>query len=191
MLIADLGSDRVWLYEIDHKTRTAEQAGNIVLPPGSGPRHIVFCPDTPSIIYVICELGLCIYTVRLCGDSGIILDVQNCMPENFTGIAGSAAIKVDLASMRVYASTRVYNMSPGEDCITSYSIDPSDYTLKGPAFFQQVAPEPRDIAIVDDHLLAACQSGGRLMSFEIDRRNGIPSRCVSTLEIPGVCCICE
>ena len=190
MLAVDLGCDKVRLYEIDRPSATAQQVGEVCLPPGSGPRHLAFCPGAPDIAYVVCELGLCVYTMWLQGNAGEITGSRPCVPAGFKGVAGAAAIRADAVGMRVYASTRAYNGVTGEDCVACYAIDPATRELGEPCFFHGVAAEPRDIAVINGYLIAACQSGGRLMSFEIDQATGNATRCAGTLEIPGACCVC-
>ena len=92
--------------------------------------------------------------------------------------------------MYAYTSTRAYNRIAGEDCIARYTIDPASFALDNPHFFYGVAAEPRDIALTTGFAIIACKTGGRLLSFEIDRNSGDLVQCMGKLEIPGVSCVC-
>ncbi len=184
----DLGCDVIRCYRTEKDHIVSE--GIIELPKGSGPRHLLFSPVSPDLIYVICELALCVYTVRLSGTKGEIIGKQPCMPESFIGSACSAAVKSNKTGTMIYASTRAYNGIPGEDCVAVYDVKKPQLTLKEPFFFREIANEPRDIAVIDGFLLVACQSGGKLMCFKTDNKTGIPVCCTGTVDIPGACCIC-
>ena len=57
LYVCDLGTDRIWIYDWEPghgvKLPCAEK---LVLPPGSGPRHLVFCPSG-NILYAANELN--------------------------------------------------------------------------------------------------------------------------------------
>ncbi len=190
MLCVDLGSDKVRIYDIDGETGKAAGTGGIIFPPGSGPRHLAFHPYRPELLYAVCELGMCVYTVRLCGTEGTILDQKPCAPEHFRGAGAAAAVKTDAEGRFLYTSLRAYNGRSEEDCVACFRLDPATGIPENPSFFRGIAPEPRDIALSGRYLLAACQSGGKLLSFELDGESGLPMRAADSLDIPGASCIC-
>ena len=55
----DLGSDHIWIFDHDPASGklTPAQPASVLVPPGSGPRHLAFSPDQ-SFVYVNGEMGL-------------------------------------------------------------------------------------------------------------------------------------
>ncbi len=190
MLCVDLGSDKVRVYDIDTNAGKAEKAGEIVFPRGSGPRHLAFHPHCPDLIYAICELGMCVYTLRLAGTEGTIIDQKPCALPDFRGKGAAAAVRTDTEGRFLYTSLRAYNGRPDEDCVACFRLDSATGIPEAPSFFTGIAPEPRDIALAEGYLLVACQSGGKLLSLELDGESGLPIRSVGSLDIPGASCIC-
>ena len=57
LYISDLGTDEIWLYNYDPECGIKlPSAGKLTLPPGSGPRHLVFAPDNLAL-YTANELN--------------------------------------------------------------------------------------------------------------------------------------
>ena len=107
LIAVDLGSDKLWLFQLNRKTGQLLPNGSVSLPAGYGPRHLTFSSKARDIVYVICELGLRVLTVRIVGNSGSVLQDQSCVPEAFAFEAGASAIKQSEDGRFVYASTRV------------------------------------------------------------------------------------
>lgn len=61
LLVVDLGSDTVWALPLDAEGLPGDPHPAVTLAPGAGPRHLVARGD---LLYVICELGHEIATVR-------------------------------------------------------------------------------------------------------------------------------
>ena len=56
LYVCDLGADRIFVYDwTPDRGLETPAAAELVLPPGSGPRHLVFAPDG-NTLYVSCEL---------------------------------------------------------------------------------------------------------------------------------------
>ncbi|MCI8442435.1 MAG: lactonase family protein [Provencibacterium sp.] len=56
LFVCDLGADRVHLYSLKDGALPSPLPENILLPPGSGPRHAVLSPDEKQL-FILCELS--------------------------------------------------------------------------------------------------------------------------------------
>jgi len=58
VLVTDFGADRIFVYQFDGATRTLRPATvpYEAVPPGSGPRHLIFSPDG-RFLYLLTELS--------------------------------------------------------------------------------------------------------------------------------------
>jgi len=58
VLVADLGADRVFVFPFDRQTHQMRDNAvrAVVFPAGSGPRHLLFCPNGRTV-YVVSELS--------------------------------------------------------------------------------------------------------------------------------------
>jgi 6-phosphogluconolactonase len=56
VLVADLGTDRVVVYDVDPAAATLKQHGAATVKPGSGPRHLAFSSDGRTV-YVVSEMA--------------------------------------------------------------------------------------------------------------------------------------
>jgi 6-phosphogluconolactonase len=88
VLVADFGADRVFVYRFDAVTRALTPAATPFqqLPPGSGPRHLMFHPNG-KLLYLDNELTGEICSYRWGADSGQLqlAQCQSPYPANFTG----------------------------------------------------------------------------------------------------------
>src|SRR6185312_5033285 len=124
LLSTDLGLDKVFVYRFDSNTGAislngAEQAS---VPPGSGPRHLVFHPNG-RMLYVINEMGSTVSTFHYDAASGKLelLQSVSTLPEGFTGANIAAEIALNAAGSVLYASNR------GIEDIALFTIDPQQF----------------------------------------------------------------
>ncbi|HCU11038.1 MAG TPA: 6-phosphogluconolactonase, partial [Gemmatimonadetes bacterium] len=70
-LSADLGADRVFVYRLDLEGKSLRhiEAGDAVMRPGAGPRHIAFHPTLP-LVFVANELDSTVATLRFDAERG-------------------------------------------------------------------------------------------------------------------------
>jgi len=118
VLVADLGADKVFVYRFDKTTRalTPAEPATEALPPGSGPRHLVFHPDG-RFVFVLSEL---IPEIRVYGwNAGRLALVQtlSVAGADKAAVARGGEIAVSADGRFVYASAR------GEDVIVTYAVD--------------------------------------------------------------------
>ena len=86
--VADLGLDEVLVYPIDAGAGglAINDAGIVKLPPGSGPRHLVFRPDG-KFVYVLNEIIPSVTSFRYIPQRGALEDPQtvSTLPEGYSG----------------------------------------------------------------------------------------------------------
>ncbi|MGC5584631.1 lactonase family protein [Ornithinimicrobium sp. W1665] len=68
LLVCDLGADRV--PELEVVDGALRHVGEIVLPTGSGPRHLALAPDRDDLLWVVGELDQTVHVVRRKGGGG-------------------------------------------------------------------------------------------------------------------------
>jgi 6-phosphogluconolactonase len=115
VLAVDLGVDTVFTYRLDVAGATLAETGRLVLPIGSGPRHLAFHPDG-AYAYVANELAS---TVTVCAYAAGTLtagQVASTVPE--PGVAnypGEIAVSAD--GRFVYVSNR------GTDTVAVFAVN--------------------------------------------------------------------
>ncbi|GHT19129.1 hypothetical protein FACS1894189_7770 [Planctomycetales bacterium] len=117
----DLGIDRVVFYKIDMKTAqlTAKQEQPyLILPPGSGPRHLAFSADG-HFVYVTNELTSTVCVFEMKGKNPPLIQEVSTLPEGTDKSKNSTAeIETSADGKFLYVSNR------GDDSIAVFSADP-------------------------------------------------------------------
>jgi 6-phosphogluconolactonase len=169
VLVADLGMDEVLVYPIDHNAGglAINDAGVVKLPPGSGPRHLVFRPDG-KFVYVLNEITATVTTFRYIPQRGALEDPQtiSMLPDGYNGPKSGAEIAIRGAFL--YASNR------GHDSIAIFHIDPATGRLTAAGHVATQGKTPRNFAIgpSGNYLLASNQDSDNIVMFRIDGRTG-------------------
>ena len=167
--VADLGIDKVQIYQLDPAAATMKEAGFVKLKPGSGPRHFAFHPNGKHA-YVINELTLEITAFDFDSENGALKPTQyiSTLPDSANRIGASTA------EVQVHSSGRfVYGSNRGHDTIAAFKVG-SD----GKLTFIEVEPiqgeTPRNFGIdpSGNYLLAAGQKSGTVSVFRIDQESG-------------------
>ncbi len=177
---ADLGADRVHAYRYD-PARSAErpllaaQEPFLQLPPGSGPRHLVFAADGR---HAYLSLEMSGEVAVLAHADGRLRIVQTLALDPQGREAAAAAVHLSADGRFLYASNR------GEDNhIVVYAVDPADGRL---SLLQRRSSEgrgPREFALAPDgrHLIVANQHSGSLVVIARDPHSGLLGATVQTL----------
>jgi 6-phosphogluconolactonase len=109
LLAPDLGSDRIFVYRFDAASGTLSpnEPAAAVIPPGYGPRHLVFSHDSP-LVYVVTELADRILTMRWDAQAGVLskLAETSALPADFTGQRSGAEIALHPNGKFLYSSNR-------------------------------------------------------------------------------------
>ncbi len=170
-LAADLGADRVYLYELDPKAGTIAPSAPAYasIAPGSGPRHLAFGKDGKHA-YVINEL---LSTVTVCdydATMGTLRPSQtlSTLPEGYAGQSTTAEIAVHPSGKFVYGSNR------GHDSLAIYSVEAKTGLLALVDIQPTGGKNPRNFAIdpTGAYLLAANQDSNEIVVFAIDAETG-------------------
>ena len=181
ILAVDLGLDRILRYTLEGGEPRESGAG-ILLPAGSGPRHLCFHPGDPDVIYAVCELSSEVAVLRREGESFRLLQRTSTLPEDFAGENTAAAIRTD--GRYVYVSNR------GHDSIAMLKIR-EDGGLELADLCSSGGRTPRDfILTADRYLLVANQDSGRIAVLSPDRKKGTLALTDASLDAVRPTCLC-
>lgn len=160
--VVDLGTDRIVRYEPGEAGY--RPSAEIVLTPGSGPRHLAFHPDG-TVAFVVCELDNTVVVVDVTTDGptlrATVSTLPDTLPDDDPCDSLAAAIVVHPAGDRVYASNR------GHDSIAAFAYRDGSLTPLG--HVPSGGAGPRDIAVdaSGSLLLAANQHTGEIAGFDV------------------------
>lgn len=172
-MACDLGVDKVFIYELDHKTGKlkANPAQEIYQTrAGAGPRHFTFHKDG-KFAFLINELDLTISSLRFDHEKGTLSEIQTVptLPENASRAGATCAdIHVSPNGKFLYGSNR------GHNSIVVYKIDEKEGKLEYVQHVPTGGKNPRNFAIAPNgkFLLAANQSSDSIIVFSIDEETG-------------------
>ncbi|WGV98793.1 lactonase family protein [Vibrio sp. YMD68] len=166
LAVVDLGADVIHFYPYDRKSLTFENTPvqSVLMPAGSGPRHLVF-DKTEETAYVVCELSETLVTLKDIDDEWVVVDETDLLPNQEKGEAASA-IKLSPDEHFLYVSCRHQNQ------ISIFSVDGAL-----PKWCNSVETEgdfPRDFAMSPDGqwCMVANQRSNSLVSFKRDIDTG-------------------
>ncbi|HRX58857.1 MAG TPA: lactonase family protein [Eubacteriales bacterium] len=169
-LVADLGTDKIFVYGIDWETGciSPNAAPAIPLAPGEGPRQFVF-DHSGQFLYLVTEMGNTVCTFAYNSETGTarLLQRISTLPDGFTGGSIAACIKLHPNGKLLYTSNR------GHDSIACYRIL-NDGTLER-LFVQPLGGRtPRDFNLTPEgnFLLAGLQDSNELVRFAVDGETG-------------------
>ncbi len=166
----DLGLDRikVYRYDEDKGLLNATPERDIVVKPGTGPRHIVF-NKAGDRVYVLGEMASNLTVYKLDRTSGFseVMETLSLLPDDFHGENLSAELQMDRAGKYLYASNR------GDDSIVTLEIE-NDGQVK---YIQRMScggKTPRNFVLdpTGHFLLSANQDSNSIVVFKIDAETG-------------------
>ncbi|MNE35772.1 6-phosphogluconolactonase [compost metagenome] len=169
VLVADLGLDRIKIYALDEANDQLVLQGEGITPPGAGPRHLAFHPNSPYL-YSMNEVDSTVTFFIFDEKTGGLTPVQTLptLPDDFEGENTTAEIAISKDGRYLYGSNR------GHDSIVQYAIDPENGKL---TFVERVSTEgghPRHFALTPDgdYLIAANRDSNNLVLFRVDPQTG-------------------
>lgn len=186
IISVDLGTDELWFSQLDtsqQKLLSSEQE-KLKMPPGSGPRHLVFHPNN-QWIYVLNELSNAVVLVQKSDDGKYENGVSiTTLPADFTEPNTSADIHISSDGKFVYTSNR------GHNSIAIYSVNTSDGSLALVGHESTKGDGPRNFSLSpgDEYLLVANQHSNNIVSFKRDKATGLLMY-ESQVEAPTPVCI--
>lgn len=183
LCVIDLGTDKIINYTFN--------AGNLLkfnevnLKPGCGPRHMIF--DSEGFAYVVTELSSEVIVFKYSENNCTFKELQyiSCIPENYTGENGSAAIHLSKDGNYLYVSNR------GHNSITCFKRNSSTglLSLVSHTSTEGLSPRDFDISPSGDFLIAANQDSSNIAVFKINKFTGELKIISSNVIIPNPVCV--
>ncbi|WP_321281584.1 lactonase family protein [Marinifilum fragile] len=177
-IAVDLGTNELWTSTIeDDKFDHTER---IVMPEGSGPRHLAFHPNG-KVIYVINELSNTITILK--GESLQTIDNVNTLPQAFKGSSFTADIHISSDGKFLYGSNR------GHNSIVIYAVL-EDGGLELIGHESTRGDHPRSFSLSPDgkFLLVANQNTDNLVCFKRNKETGLLTF-VDEIKAPKPVCV--
>jgi 6-phosphogluconolactonase len=168
ILVADLGSDTVLVYSLDHDGRLAPKlAANLTAVPGAGPRHLAFHPDGRHL-FIVNELDSTVCALRREDGEFVVTDGVPTLPAGAGGENLAGAIRVTPSGRHVLVSNR------GHDSLAVLRFDPSTSALSPVGLTQNAGECPRDFILgpAGRHVIVAGQDNDQLACYEFDDDTG-------------------
>jgi 6-phosphogluconolactonase len=164
---ADLGADRVFVYDVSSDARLSEaRTATGKTPAGAGPRHLAFSADG-RFVYANAELSSHVIVLAVDG-SGALKEIQylSTLPEGYKEDNSTAEIQLSHDGRFAYVSNR------GENSLAIFSVNPDDGRLA----FIETTPAgvdwPRDFKI---------DNTGRYLLVEGQKSNNIAVQRIDTV----------
>ena len=180
VLAVDLGVDTVFTYRLDTTGGTLAETGRLVLPEGSGPRHLAFHPGG-AYAYVAGELDSTVTVCAYAEGSLIAGEVVSTVREpGAANYPGEIAVSAD--GRFVYVSNR------GTDTVAVFAVSADGAHLTLVATPSCGGTWPRHLAIdpTGSWLYVANERSGNLAWFPIDGETGVPGAAAGSIEVPAV-----
>ncbi|MET0812753.1 MAG: beta-propeller fold lactonase family protein [Microbacterium sp.] len=175
----DMGLDLVRFWRAG--PRGLMPVGDVVLPRGRGPRHMVWHPS--GHLYVVAELSCEVFV--LTPDASGTWRLVGGAPLGAGTLPGDTA--AELASSRdgdfLYAGVR------GSNTIATLRVRGQGETLEPVALVEAGVDWPRHHVVVRDTLLVAGQLSDEIASLTLDLRTGVPGRARQRTAAPSPTCI--
>lgn len=186
LVTCDLGSDKVFTYDIDVDGKLTEIAVFDSVA-GSGPRHLVFHPKLATA-YLFGELDSSLTTLTYDSETGAFTKVNtySTLPEEFTAESSGAAIRISNDGKFLYLSNR------GHDSIVVFKIDEQDgTTAKAIQWIPTEGSGPRDFNMTteQDYLVVGHQFTDNLTLFKRDEHSGLLELKQKDIYAPECVCI--
>ena len=187
VLVPDLGTDKVVVYELDHEKHVLNTAGHGSVPAGSGPRHIAFHPES-SRVYVANELTISVTAFDYDSKAGTLSEVGT-----WTALSEDER-KVDCTASEIAILPNgkfLYLGIRGNDTIAVFAIDQSTGGLKLVEREPIRGSWPRHFAIDPGGrwLVAAGANSNTATVFKVDQETGRLVFTGNTIRVPKSICV--
>lgn len=188
VLVADLGLDRIMVYRFDAQAGklNTSTAGQGMLAPGSGPRHLAFHPNG-RILYVTNELNSTVTAFRYDAETGSLTELQT-----VPSVSEPTPVQNFPADIHVHPSGRfLYMSNRGHNSIAAFAIDATTSKLTPLQLTSTGGDWPRNFAIdpSGDFLIVGNQKSDSIHSFRIDQQSGRLRSTGHRASIPAPVCI--
>jgi 6-phosphogluconolactonase len=183
-IAADLGTDKLVIYEMDLENGKLNKHTEVKVQPGAGPRHSIFHPNG-QYLYVINELNSTLIAYQYHAESGSLEELQtiSTLPAGFKG--ENLCADLHISGRYLYASNRKH------DTIAWYLIDENTGQLSYEGEIPSGGKEPRGFAIdpTGRFLLAAHERSDNIVLFKIDCSTGKLSSSGHEVKVSHPVCI--
>lgn len=172
VIVVDLGLDALIVYSLNNNGELNYKS-HLTLKEGTGPRHICFNKNNPSIVYLITEYSNELYTFIFDGNAGTLKYLNNVssLPDGFKSKSAGAAVKVSPNGEYVAVSNRIERES---GAISVFKID-KDNLPSQKRIVNSNGCFPRDFEFTPDsnYIIAANQIACNLsvISLESEKVN--------------------
>lgn len=186
--VPDLGTDEVYVYEMDLEAGKLRETefGSLELPGGSGPRHLDFHPDYDRI-YLLNELSSTLTAIERDSSTGAleIVDSEPTLPAEFDDHNITADVHVHESGQWAYATNR------GHDSIAVFAVDDATGALSSVERVSTRGEWPRHFTVTPSgsHLLVENEDTNDVVTFEIDSDDGTLSATGDVTDIPSPVCV--
>jgi len=188
LYVADLGLDKVMIYEVDAATGrlTPARQPSMATAPGAGPRHLAMHPGGGHA-YLINELDSTITACRRDAATGGLTELQtlSTLPDGARDGNSCAEVQLGPDGRFLYGSNR------GHDSIVIYAVEPASGRLTLVGHESTGGRVPRSFEISPDgrFLIVANQDTNNLMIFRIDQGTGKLTNIGESVEAPTPVCV--
>ncbi len=170
LYVADLGLDRVMIYDYDAETGslTPHDPPFVPVDAGAGPRHIAFHPR--GFAYVVNEMGNTVTGFAHDASKAVwtLKESVSTLPAGYDTYSTTAEIEVHPSGRFVYASNR------GHDSIAVFGVDAKTGKLTAIGHTPTEGKTPRHFAIDPSggYMLVANQESDSVVVFRVDAEHG-------------------
>ena len=178
LYVCDLGADKIFIYDVDPGRGKLSRFGEILLPAGAGPRHLLFPKGHDDLLYAVGELSSSLYVFRKNENIWKLTRTVSALPQGCSVQNLSAAIKQSADGKALFVTNR------GHDSIAVFGISEEGFPdIKG--FCGSGGKTPRDIFVLDRFLIAADQDSNHLAVLKYEPETfaltdtGIRHECIS------------
>jgi 6-phosphogluconolactonase len=169
VLVADLGTDRIFAYRLNHSTGALEPNDTpaAILPPGRAPRHMAFHPSS-KYMYMVSDKGVSTFAYDKA--HGTLKELQTlALPEGSAGQSTYSEVQVDRAGKFVYDANRQ------DASIGVFTVDPGTGTLTTIQRVLTGGKTPRSFSLdpVGKYLFSANEGSGSVSVFRVNSTSGM------------------
>lgn len=185
LVACDLGTDSVYTYKVSEDGKL-DLAARYTAAPGTGPRHLVFHPNS-KYAYLVGELTSEIVVLAYNAAEGSFETVQtvSSIPDTHTTFNSGSAVRVTEDGRFLYSSNR------GHNSIAVYAINEEGNTIERIQLIASEGDTPRDFALdpTEQFVVVGHQFTDKLTLFERDAETGLLTLIQKDVYAPEVVCI--
>ncbi|MGN1181553.1 MAG: lactonase family protein [Faecalibacillus sp.] len=178
----DLGADKVVMYDYTNGILTEQPKCNLLMIPGSGPRHMIFSKDG-RFSYVINEISNSIMVYSYLDGHYTLIQGINCVPRHFHDFSSAAAIRMTESGHHMMISNR------GHDSVVLYRVNQETGKISL-LYMVHTGKGPRDFNIIDDkYVIVASQEDNEIELYTFDEKTEELKTTGEKLNIPQPVCV--